>query len=82
MKQEEALKEIENDFGFVPKLLKEMSISAPSPLAYTRGEKLTHEASLTQMEQQVVRLVTSLYNECGYCPSMHSRFTEKKGEEI
>ena len=79
MKREDVLQEIEKDFGFVPNLLKEMSVSVPSPLVYTRSDKLMHEANMTQEEQQVVQLVVSLFNDCNYCSSMHSKFSEING---
>jgi AhpD family alkylhydroperoxidase len=76
---EETLAEIEKDFGFVPNLLKEMAKSPAAPLVYTKTEGIMHNAYLTDKEQQVVQLVVSLFNECGYCSSMHSKFSEVNG---
>jgi AhpD family alkylhydroperoxidase len=77
--QEQTLAEIEKDFGFVPNLLREMSKSPAAPLVYTKTEAIMHNAYLTQQEQQVVQLVVSLFNECHYCSSMHSKFSEVNG---
>ena len=56
-----------------------MSKSPVTPLVYSRSDKLMHQASLSQKEQQVVQLVTSLFNGCQYCSSMHSKFAELNG---
>ena len=77
--REQTLAEIEKDFGFVPNLLQEMSKSPAAPLVYTKTEAIMHHAYLTQQEQQVVQLVVSLFNECHYCSSMHSKFSEVNG---
>ena len=77
--REQTLAEIENDFGFIPNLLQEMSKSPAAPLVYTKTEAIMHQAYLTQQEQQVVQLVVSLFNGCHYCASMHSKFSEANG---
>jgi len=77
--QEETLAEIKADFGFVPNLLAEMAKSPAAPLVYTKTEAIMHNAYLTAKEQQVVQLVTSLFNDCFYCSSMHSKFSEING---
>ncbi len=76
---EQTQAEIEKDFGFVPNLLKEMSKSPAAPLVYTKTEAIMHSAYLTAKEQQVVQLVVSLFNDCHYCSSMHSKFSEING---
>ncbi|MFI4911790.1 MAG: carboxymuconolactone decarboxylase family protein [Sedimentisphaeraceae bacterium JB056] len=78
---EQALAEVEKDFGFVPNLLGELAKSPAAPLVYTKSDLLMHNAHLTQQEQQVVQLVVSLYNGCQYCSSMHSKFSEVNGAE-
>jgi len=78
--QTEALQEIEGQIGFVPNVLRELSASPVTPLIYTRTDALMHDqASLTQQEQQFVQLVASLFNDCNYCSSMHSKFSEING---
>lgn len=79
MKTAETLAEIKNDFGFVPNLLKEMSKSPAAPLVYVKGNKIMEAAQLTPGDQQAVQLVVSVYNECAYCTSAHSRFLESTG---
>jgi AhpD family alkylhydroperoxidase len=76
---EEARAKIKADFGFVPNLLVEMSKSPVTPLIYVESDKMMHDAYLTQKEQQVVQLATSVYNHCVYCTSMHSKFSELNG---
>lgn len=73
------LAEVESDFGFVPNLMKEMSKSPAAPLVYTKTEGIMHGGHLSAMEQQLVQLVVSLFNGCGYCSSMHSKFSEVNG---
>lgn len=79
MTSEETRAKIKADFGFVPNLLVEMSKSPVAPLVYTESDKIMHAAYLTQKEQQVVQLATSVYNACAYCTSMHSKFSELNG---
>lgn len=79
MTSEEVQAQIKGDFGFVPNLLIEMSKSPVSPLVYVESDKIMHNAILTQKEQQVVQLTTSIYNNCSYCTSMHSKFSELNG---
>ncbi len=77
--REETLAEIKKDFGFVPNLLQEMSKSPAAPLVYTKTEGIMHGALLTAKERQVVQLTVSLFNDCQYCSSMHSKFSEING---
>lgn len=79
MNTKEVQAHIEKDFGFVPNLLVEMSKSPVSPLVYVESDKIMQNAHLTQKEQQVVQLATSIYNNCAYCTSMHSKFTKING---
>ncbi|NDV27554.1 carboxymuconolactone decarboxylase family protein [Desulfovibrio sp. JC010] len=76
---EATMAEVENDFGFVPNLMKEMAKSPAAPLVYTKTEGIMHGGHLDAMEQQVVQLVVSLFNGCNYCSSMHSKFSEVNG---
>ncbi len=77
--QQQALADVQKDFGFVPNLLVELSASPVVPLVYTKSDLLMHQAKLTQKEQQVVQLVVSVFNGCGYCTSAHSKLAEANG---
>jgi len=79
MKHEATLKEIEKDMGLVPNVLREMAESPVAPLVYTKSDILMHDALLSQKDQHVVQLTASLFNDCNYCSSMHSKFSEING---
>jgi AhpD family alkylhydroperoxidase len=71
--------EVEKDVGFVANLMAAMADSPAAPLVYTKSDVIMHDALLTQQEQQVVQLVVSLFNDCAYCSSAHSKLAEANG---
>ena len=73
------LAEVDKNVGFVPNLMAAMADSPPAPLVYTKSDLILHDALLTQQEQQVVQLVVSLLNGCGYCASARSELGEANG---
>ena len=62
----------QSQFGFVPNLL---AVLAESPSALKGYMELGHifeHSELTPVEQQVVILATSRFNDCRYCMSAHT----------
>ena len=66
-------------FGFVPNLLGIMA-EAPATLdAYLGLADLLGRTSFTPVEQQVIALSVSFYNECEYCMAVHSGLAKMAG---
>jgi uncharacterized peroxidase-related enzyme len=66
------LEEVEDQYGFIPNLLRVMAESPQAVRSYwTLGREL-NRVSLTPIEQQVVMLTVSLVNRCPYCMAAHS----------
>ena len=58
-------------FGFVPNLIREMSVSPAVAQVYLGGQQAMAAATLSARDQQVVQLAISVYNECAYCKAAH-----------
>jgi AhpD family alkylhydroperoxidase len=68
----EDLETVEKFFGFIPNLLGVLAEAPISMEAYIILTKLLEDASLSQVEQQVMMLAGSHENGCGYCMAAHS----------
>ena len=58
----------------VPNLYKGLANSPQALEAYLALDQFISDGSLTPAEQQVVRMVASVHNECTYCVAAHSRW--------
>ncbi len=65
------LTEVKTKFGFVPNLLKEMSVSPAALLVYLSTSETLSHGSLSPREQQAVQLAVSSVNYCHYCQAVH-----------
>lgn len=77
--------QVEQRLGFVPHLIKEMSVSLPTLLVYLNGQDILAKGTLTPKEQQAVQLAVSSANSCHYCQAVHDFFGHQVGipaEEI
>ena len=63
--------EIIKDFGFIPNLAKEMSLSPMVLKLYFKGMKFLKDSVFTEKEIRLIRLYISTYNESRYCKSAH-----------
>lgn len=59
-------------FGFVPNLVGNMAHAPKTAQAYLTLGELMGQTSFDTVEEQVILLAVSRYNECGYCVSAHS----------
>lgn len=78
--------QLENEFGFVPNLLKVLGYSGPATQAMGGVlDNLFHHLSLTPRIREMAYLTAAKENECAYCVGHHSFFGKKAGmteEEI
>ncbi|WP_455379429.1 carboxymuconolactone decarboxylase family protein [Petrachloros mirabilis] len=63
---------VEQAYGWVPNLIKEMSISVPTAQAYLSGQQALAKGSLSPKEQQAVQLTVVSVNGCHYCQEAHA----------
>ncbi|MFW2404271.1 MAG: carboxymuconolactone decarboxylase family protein [Gammaproteobacteria bacterium] len=61
-----------SNMGMVPNLFKGLANSPQALEAYLTLDKLIGEGSLSPVEQQLVRMVVSVQNECTYCVAAHT----------
>jgi len=67
----EVFEAVRKKYGFVPNLIREMSLSPAVARVYLGGQEAMAGASLSPRDQQVVQLAVSVYNECAYCRAAH-----------
>lgn len=79
MNEEQVMNMVNEKMGFVPNLLKTMSVSPASVQVYVNSAFTMGESTLSEGEQQVVYLFTSVYNKCPYCTSAHSVMATQAG---
>lgn len=63
---------VEQAYGWVPNLIKEMSRSVPTAQAYLSGQQALAKGSLSPKEQQAVQLAVASVNGCHYCQEAHA----------
>jgi AhpD family alkylhydroperoxidase len=79
-REQEVLDLVEQTYGFVPNLLKEMAGASPAVAqVYLDANAAIEEASLTGAEQQAVILAVSAYNDCHYCTAAHATVGQMEG---
>lgn len=64
--------QVKSNMGMIPNLFKGLANSPQALEAYLTLDKLIGEGSLSPAEQQLVRMVTSVRNECTYCVAAHT----------
>jgi len=74
--------EVRKEFGFVPRLIKEMAKSRAVVLVYRNGQKAMASASLSPADQQVVQLAVSAINQCDYCRAAHQMGCRLEGISV
>ena len=62
---------VRKKYGFVPNLIREMSLSPAVAQVYLGGQQAMAGATLRGRDQEVVQLAVSVYNECAYCRAAH-----------
>jgi uncharacterized peroxidase-related enzyme len=76
---------IKSKFGMVPNIFKGMANSPVVLGAYLKLDEMIAGGSFSPVEQDIVRMVVSQYNNCDYCVSAHTMGLSSKGignEEI
>ena len=63
---------VEQAYGWVPNLIKEMSVSVPTTQTYLNGQQDLAKGSLSPKEQQAVQLTVASGNGCHYCQAAHA----------
>jgi uncharacterized peroxidase-related enzyme len=64
--------QVKSRMRMVPNLYKGLANSPQALEAYLALDKFISDGSLTSAEQQIVRMVTSVHNECTYCVAAHT----------
>jgi uncharacterized peroxidase-related enzyme len=64
--------QVKSRMGMVPNLFKGLANSPQALEAYLALDQFISDGSLTPAEQQVVRMVASVHNECVYCVAAHT----------
>ena len=70
---------IEGKLGMVPNIFKGMAASPVLLKAYLQLDELIAEGRLSGVEQDIVRLVASQYNDCTYCLAAHTKTAGAQG---
>ena len=70
---------IESKFGMVPNIFKGMANSPVTLKAYLKLDELISGGIFSPLEQDVVRMVVSQYNQCDYCVAAHTGSLSSKG---
>ena len=68
----QTLKEVKNNYGFIPNLMATMAESPALLKAYTMISQIFEETSFSNTEKQLVLLAASHENLCYYCMAAHS----------
>jgi uncharacterized peroxidase-related enzyme len=64
--------QVKTQMHMVPNLFKGLANSPPALQAYLALDQFISQGSLTPVEQQLVRMVTSVHNDCSYCVGAHT----------
>lgn len=64
--------QVKSKMGMVPNLFKGLGNSPQALEAYLMLDQFISEGSLTPAEQQLVRMVASVHNNCTYCVAAHT----------
>ena len=64
--------QLKSRMGMVPNLFKGLANSPQALEAYLALDQFISDGSLTPVEQQIVRMVVSVHNECSYCAAAHT----------
>ncbi len=70
---------VKKKYGFVPNLIREMSRNPAVARVYLDGQEALAGGVLSALEQQVVQLAVSAFNECDYCRVAHSLGSKMAG---
>lgn len=70
---------VKKRYGFVPNLIREMSRNPAVARVYLEGQEALASGVLSPLEQQVVQLAVSAFNECDYCRAAHSLGSKMAG---
>jgi uncharacterized peroxidase-related enzyme len=76
---------IKSKFGMVPNIFKGMANSPVALNAYLKLDEMIAGGNFSPVEQDIVRMVVSQYNNCNYCIAAHTIGLSSKGigkEEI
>lgn len=76
------LEQVEKKYGFVPNVLKEISLSPVALQVYLQGQALMEGASLNNIEQGVIQYIISLENDCNYCSVAHKALLKMEGMAV
>jgi uncharacterized peroxidase-related enzyme len=75
----ETLKQVREQFGFVPNLLGVLANSPAALEAYTALSAIFESSGLSPVEQQVVLVAASVARQCEYCVAAHSVGAKQAG---
>jgi alkylhydroperoxidase family enzyme len=69
---ERLIEDVRATFGFVPRLLLEMSLSPAAARGYLAGEAALRRASLDEAQRAIARLAVSVFDESPYGRAWHA----------
>jgi uncharacterized peroxidase-related enzyme len=72
-------KNFEKQMGKVPNVFQAMANSPIALAAYNELDRLSRDGTLKPQERDVVRLVTSQFNQSDYCLAMHTKIAHDGG---
>ncbi len=68
--------QMEKGLGMVPNIFKGMAANPVILNAYFALDKSLAESTLTPRQREVVRMTTSVVNDCGYCQAAHTAISK------
>lgn len=74
-----AMKAVEDKFGFLPNLIREMADAPSTVRGYVALGELLEQTTLSPVEQQLALAAVSLANGCEYCVAAHSAGLRQAG---
>jgi uncharacterized peroxidase-related enzyme len=77
--REQIFAAVKAKFGFVPNVIRELSVSPAAARAYLAGQEALAAGGLTPAEQQLVQYVASKAHGCGYCSTAHGGLLRRLG---
>jgi AhpD family alkylhydroperoxidase len=78
-KRQAILDQVKQVFGFVPKVIDELSYSPAAAAVYLGGNQVLRDSVLSEAEKQAAILVVSTWNDCNYCTAAHRTIAMMQG---
>ena len=70
------LSSVENKLGFIPNVFAVIAESAPALKAFMALNEQFAESAFNPTAREIIQIVVSMENQCGYCVAGHTAFAE------